>query len=146
MIALVDVASNYVLGYELAPSENAIDTVRLIRKTCEKYGIFDRLYTDNGSDFAGHLVAGGNVSRFSNKATMTTGVKPLKICYHFGININFVLPTNGQAKIAEHTFASLSSVIDDCPEFRGAHAGHSAGAARLPVSFTLPALFIKLFL
>lgn len=58
MLALVDVATNKVLDFELAPSENAVATVRLIKRTCETYGIFDRLYTDNGSAFAGHLVAG----------------------------------------------------------------------------------------
>lgn len=92
MLALIDVASNLVLGYELARSENAVDTVRLIRNVCEKHGIFDRFYTDNGSSFAGHLVAGGNVSRFRNKTTMTKGVQPLGICYHLGIRIHFALP------------------------------------------------------
>ena len=141
MLALIDVASNYVLGYELAPSENAVDTVRLIRNVCEQHGIFDRLYTDNGSSFAGHLVAGGNVSRFRNKTTMTKGVQPLGICYHLGINIHFALPKNAQAKIAERTFATLSRVIDDRPEFKGAHAGHSAGAT--PTSDIVPIPFAK---
>ncbi len=139
MLALVDVASNMVLDYELAASENAIGTVRLIRRTCETFGIFDRLYTDNGSSFAGHLVAGGNVHRFRNKATMNKGVKPLGICYHLGINIHFALPGNAQAKIAERTFASLSRVIDDRPEFKGAHAGHNPGAA--PDSDVMPVPF-----
>lgn len=129
MLALVDVATNLVLDYELSPSENAVGTVRLIRRTCEVHGIFDRLYTDNGSSFAGHLVAGGNVHRFRNKATMNAGVKPLGICYHLGIKIHFALPGNAQAKIAERAFASLSRVIDDRPEFKSAHAGHSPGAA-----------------
>ena len=139
MLALIDVASNLVLGYELAPSENAVDTVRLIRNVCEKHGIFDRLYTDNGSSFAGHLVAGGNVSRFRNKATMTKGVQPLGICYHLGIKIHFALPKNAQAKIAERTFATLSRVIDDRPEFKGAHAGHNPGAS--PTSNVTPIPF-----
>lgn len=129
MIALVDVVSNMVLDYELAVSENAVDTVRLIRRTCQTYGIFDRLYTDNGSAFAGYLVSGGNVHRFRNKTTMNKGVKPLGICYHLGIKLHFALPGNGQAKIAERTFATLSRVIDDRPEFRNAHAGHNPGAA-----------------
>ena len=106
LLALINVASIYVL----APSESAVDTVRLIRNVCEQHGIFDRLYTYNGSSFAGHLVAGGNVSRFRNK-------------------------------IAERTFASLSRVIDDRPEFKGAHAGHSAGAT--PTSEIVPVPFAK---
>jgi putative transposase len=66
MIALVDVASNVVAGWRLCQSENATDTVQLIRSTCEAFGIFDTLYTDNGSALAGHLVAGGNPHKFRN--------------------------------------------------------------------------------
>lgn len=129
MLALIDVASNKVIGYELAPSENAAGTVRLIRKTCEQYGIFDRLYTDNGSSFAGHLVAGGNPHRFRNAGRKPDAVQPLGICKILGIKLHFALPKNAQAKIAERTFASLSRVIDDRPEFKGCHAGHNPGAS-----------------
>ncbi len=129
MIALVDVASNMVLDYELALSENAPSTLRLIKRTCEKYGIFDKLYTDNGSAFAGHLVSGGNAHRFRNKRTMSNGIRPMGICFHLGIKLHFALPANGQAKIAERTFATLSRVIDDRPEFKKAHAGHNPGAS-----------------
>ena len=84
MLALADVASNKVLDFTLTKSENATDTVKLTRRTCKTYGIFDRLYTDNGSAFAGHLVAGGNVHKFRNSGSKVTGVKPLGICYHLG--------------------------------------------------------------
>jgi len=128
-LPLVDCATNFVLDWELAESENARATVRLIKRTCEKYGIFDRLYTDNGSAFAGHLVAGGAMHRFRNSRQKMDAVKPLGICHHLGIRLHFALPANGQAKTAERTFASLSRVIDDRPEFNGAHAGHGPGAA-----------------
>lgn len=128
-LALVDVASNYVLDWELATSENAAATVRLIKRTCGKYGTFDRLYTDNGAAFAGHLVAGGNVFRFRNGGKKPEGVQPPGICQIMGIQLHFATPGNGQAKIAERTFATLSRVIDDRPEFKGAHAGHKPGAS-----------------
>lgn len=129
MLALVDVASNYVLGYEIARSENAVATGRLIRDVCQKHGIFQRLYTDNGSAFAGHLVAGGATFKWRGKATGKPGVKRLGVCYHLGIDVKFALPKNARAKIAERTFAALSRVIDDRPEFKGAHAGHAPGAS-----------------
>jgi len=129
MIILADVASNAVLGWELSTSENARTTQRVIRKVCEAYGIFDRLYTDNGRAFAGHLVAGGAVHRFRNGGRAGEGVKPLGICHHLGIRLHFALPGNAQAKIAERIFGMLSRVVDDRPEFRGAHAGHAPGAA-----------------
>lgn len=47
------------------------------------------------------------------------------------------MPVNGQAETAERTFASLSRVLDDRPEFKGAHAGHKPGAA--PDSSVVPA-------
>lgn len=67
MLELVDTASNFVLGYEIAQSENAVATARLIRKVCQEHGIFGRLYTDNGSAFAGHLVAGGAKFKWRGK-------------------------------------------------------------------------------
>ena len=132
MLALVDVASDKVLGWELAPSENAAHTVRLIKGVCERHGIFDRLYTDNGSAFAGHLVAGGNVHRFRNGRKKVEGVQPPGICQIMGIKLTFALPTNAQAKIAERTFRTLSRAIDDRPEFKGCHAGHAPGATPTP--------------
>lgn len=132
LLALIDVASNKVLGFEICRSENATGTVRLIRQVCETYGIFDRLYTDNGAAFAGHLVAGGNVHRFRNAGAKLAAVKPLGICHHLDIRLHFALPKNAQAKIAEWTFATLSRVIDDRPEFAGAHAGHAPGTSPSP--------------
>jgi len=128
-LALVDCATGFVLDWTLAESENARATVGLIQRVCEKYGIFDRLYPDNGSAFAGHLVAGGAVHKFRNKKAKTEGVKPLGTCHHLGIAIHFAWPGNGQSKAAERSFGTLSRVIDDRPELKGAHAGHKPGAA-----------------
>ena len=128
-IALVDCATSFILGWALAESENARATLGLIKATCEKYGIFDRLYPDNGAAFAGHLVAGGAVHRFRNAGANLADVKPLGICHHLGIKLHFALPGNGQAKVAERTFATISRTIDDRPEFKGAHAGHKPGAS-----------------
>jgi len=138
-LALVDCATNFILGWTLAESENARATQALIKSVCAKWGIFDRLYPDNGSAFAGHLVAGGAVKKFRNSGAKMEGVKPLGICHHLGITIHFALPGNGQAKTAERTFASLSRVLDDRPEFKGAHAGHMPGAA--PDSKVVPVPF-----
>ena len=114
-LALVDCATSFILGWTLAESDNARATLGLIKSVCQTYGIFDRLYPDNGAAFAGHLVAGGAVKRFRNSGSSLTGVKPLGICHHLGIKIHFALSGNGQAKPAERAFASLSRVIDDRP-------------------------------
>lgn len=133
-IALVDISSNFILGWELAQSENASDTVSLIKKTCETYGIFDRLYTDNGAAFAGHLVAGGDVFRFRNGGKPTEGIQPPGICKIMGVRLHFALPSGpdhsgGKSKMAERVFATLSRALDDSPDFKGAHAGHKPGAS-----------------
>lgn len=80
-IALVDVASNVILDWELAPSENAAVTVRLIKRVCAKYGIFDRLYPDNGPAFSGNAVAGGSDYRFRFK-TDSQKDNTMGICNH----------------------------------------------------------------
>jgi len=75
--ALVDCATNFVLDRELAESGNARSTVRLIKRTCQTCGIFDRLCPDNGSAFAGHLVAGGGVHKFRN--SLKAAIHDLKL-------------------------------------------------------------------
>ena len=127
-LVLVDCASNLVLDFELCRSENAADTVRLVKRVCRTYGIFDTIYTDNGSAFSGHLVAGGNVQKF-RRSKDTGGFRPPDACFFLGIEIKFAQPGNARAKIAERTYATLSCAVDDRPEFRGAHAGHAPGAS-----------------
>lgn len=129
MLALVDTASNFILGYKITRSENAVATAQLIREVSQEHGIFDRLYTDNGSAFAGHLVAGGAKFKWRGKGRGQTKVKPLGVCFHLGIELTFAIPKNARAKIAERTFATLSRALDDRPEFAGAHSGHAPGAS-----------------
>ena len=126
-LALVDVASTKVLGWELALAEDAATTKKLIIETVRNYGLFDRLYTDNSRAFAGNLVAGGNPTHFRKKRQPEAGIMPPGACALLGIKMHFALPRNGRAKEAERTFRTLSRSIDDRPEFKGAHAGHSAG-------------------
>jgi putative transposase len=98
------------------------------------------LYTDNGSAFAGHLIAGGAAHKFRN-VSANTGLRPLGICHHLGIDLKFALPGNAQAKIAERVFATLSLCLDDRPEFQMANAGHKPGASPcvgvVPVPFEI---------
>lgn len=133
-LALVDAASNFILGWELVSSENANDTRRLIKKACETYGVFDNLNPDNSKAFSSHLVNGGNGFQFRNGGKPNEGNQPPGICKILGIRVHFALPSGpdhsgGKAKIAERVFATLSRALDDRPEFKGAHAGHKPGAS-----------------
>lgn len=62
MLALVDVASNYVLGYQLAPSENAVATARLIRMVCRDHGIFDVCIPTTGQHSRDTLLRAARIS------------------------------------------------------------------------------------
>lgn len=75
--------------------------------------------------------------KWRGKAKGQPGVKPLGVCYHLGIDLTFAIPKNARAKIAERTFATLSRVIDDRPELKGAHAGHVPGHDVVPVPFSV---------
>ncbi|CUX79371.1 MAG: Mu family bacteriophage transposase [Roseibaca calidilacus] len=138
-LALVDVASTKILGWKLASAEDAATTKALIVETVRKYGLFDKLYTDNGRAFAGNLIAGGNPTHFRKKRKLEVGTTPPGVCALLGIKMHFALPRNGRAKEAERTFRTLSRSIDDRPEFKGAHAGHSVGekpdSSITPVTF-----------
>ncbi|KHQ52996.1 transposase domain-containing protein [Mameliella alba] len=137
MIALVDVASNKVLAWELAKSENAVVTRRVLKRLCATYGIPERIYPDNGRAFTGKKVSGGVGFSFRNPKTLEKMGVP-GICKHMGIAVTFAKPANGRAKQAERTFRLLSRKLDECPEFQGAHAGHAPGtrpsAKVLPIS------------
>ncbi len=138
-LALVDVASTKVLGWKLASAEDAATTKALIVETVRKFGLFDKLYTDNGRAFAGNLIAGGNPTHFRKKRKLEIGTTPPGVCALLGIKMHFALPRNGRAKEAERTFRTLSRSIDDRPEFKGAHAGHSVGEK--PDSSVTPVTF-----
>jgi len=129
MLILVDCSSNMVLGHLLVETENATETVRLIKQACEAHGILDGLYTDNGSAFTGKKVAGGNPHHFCRTSKDASKAVMPGVCKIMGITMKFAEPGNGRAKIAERIFSDLSRVIDDRPEFKNTHAGHAPGAS-----------------
>ncbi|MEM8591968.1 MAG: hypothetical protein AAGF13_05525, partial [Pseudomonadota bacterium] len=126
MIARADIASNMVLGCEIAQTENYDAAVHLIPETRRQYSIFVLLSTDIGSAVAGHVVAGGTVQKFRGKKF--SGITPPpSVCQHRGLEIKFHQPGNPEAKLAERTFADLSRNFDDRPQFLRPRAGHSPG-------------------
>jgi hypothetical protein len=55
----------------LARSENTAEVFQRIVEISKRFGIPSRIQSDTGSAFAGHLVAGGNVSPICHAASMT---------------------------------------------------------------------------
>ena len=128
MLAVVDCASGKVLDFLFSQSENADRMRDVIINTCQTYGAFNNLYTDNGSAFAGHVIAGRVKHKFRNGKNRDLVRERPGVCAQLGIGITFALPGHGQSKIAERKFRDFSRQIDDGPEFHGAHAGHKPGA------------------
>lgn len=125
MIALVDRASFKGLHFVIGKGETALLTRDLILETCDRYGIFDQLLTDNSRSFSGLLVAGGVKHKFRNSGSRLPEWEPPGVCEHLGIELKFTLPHNPGAKIPESKFAKWSRRIDTRPEFAGAHSGHN---------------------
>jgi hypothetical protein len=97
MHVLVDVATGFVAGHELAASENAVATARLIRGGTERFRIPDTSYADSGSALAGHLPAGGVDHKWRGRGK--AGRLPLPgVCAHPGIHVTFALPKTAQGR------------------------------------------------
>lgn len=122
-LRLVDVASGFIVGTRLCLSENAVDTVALIVEAVRTYGIPKEIYTDNGRAFAAFIVSGMATFKFRRRKERAPHWEPPGVCHQLGIHVRFAKPENGQAKIAERSFAETATRIDAAPEFKGAHAG-----------------------
>ncbi|MFN3721889.1 MAG: transposase domain-containing protein [Paracoccaceae bacterium] len=122
-LRLVDVATGYIVGKRLCQSENAVDTVALIIEAVRTYGIPKEIYTDNGRAFAAFIVSGRATFKFRRKKDRKAEFEPPGVCDQLRIHVRFAKPANGQAKIAERSFAETAKRIDEAPEFKGAHSG-----------------------
>ena len=127
MIALIDRSSFKALHFVIGKAETALLTRDLILQTCDQFGIFDNLLTDNSRAFSSLLVAGGVKHKFRNAGTRHPEWEPPGVCEHLGINLKFTKPSNPGAKIPESKFSKWSCKIDTRPEFNGAHSGPNPG-------------------
>lgn len=127
MLALVDRASFKALHFVIGEAETALLTRDLILQTCDIFGIFDTLVTDNSRAFSGLLVAGDVMHKFRNSGARIPEWEPPGTSEHLGITLKFTQPHNPGAKIPESKFAKWSRKIYTRPGFADAHAGHSPG-------------------
>lgn len=125
IVALVDRASFKTLHHVIGKAETALLTRDLILGACDRFGIFDRLLTDNSRSFSSLMIAGGVRHKFRNAGTRLPEWEPPGLCEHLGIDLKYTLPHNPGAKIPETKFAKLSRRVDTRPEFAGSHAGHT---------------------
>ena len=140
VIAIQDVKSKKFLGWIAAKTEDADTTKAVILDVFERYGLFDKLLTDNGRAFASNKIAGGARHRFRGKGDLKAapGILPL-----LGIDITFAKPRNGRAKPIERGFRDVAEQIDTLPELKRGYCGHRPDAK--PEDFAGGAIPIAVF-
>lgn len=138
VIAIQDVYSRCILGWEFAKTENADTTKAVILKVIDKYGLFDELRTDNSRAFASKKISGGAKHRFRGKRDPD---EELGILSLVGAKIGFAKPRHGQSKPIERGFRDVAEQIDTLPEFKKAYCGHRPDAK--PEDFKGDAVDIK---
>ena len=126
VIALQDVFSRKVLGYEIAKSENADATKALLLRVFDAYGLFDAILMDNGRAFASLKLTGGSEAHRFRWAKVETEIKGLYPS--LGIRDHFATPAHGQAKPVERGFRDMAETIDGAPELKRGYCGHRPDA------------------
>lgn len=126
VIALQDIYSRKVLGYEIAKSENADATKALLLRVFDEFGLFDAILMDNGRAFASLKLTGGAETHRFRWARVETDIKG--IYPKLGISIHFATPAHGQAKPVERGFRDMAESIDTAPELAKAYCGHRPDA------------------
>ncbi|MDN7351349.1 transposase domain-containing protein [Acetobacter senegalensis] len=134
VIAIQDVYSRLMLGWKFSKTEDSDTTKAVILDVTDRYGLFDKLLTDNGRAFASKKISGGATYRFRGKKPVDTEDEVKGILTLLGVNVGFAKPRHGQSKPIERGFRDVAESIDTLPEFKGAHCGHRPDAK--PEDFT----------
>lgn len=122
MIAFQDLHSDRIVGYRLAKSESAREIGLTFLDVCDRHGLADHLYVDNGRSFASKLMTAGAKGR---KRFKDLEGDPIGILGQIGVTVHFVTPAHGQAKPIERAFGDLANHISKHPAFEGAYLGNS---------------------
>lgn len=138
LVPIQDLFSNKYLAWRLGPSETS-ELVRLvIGDVVERYGIFDKIYMDNGRGFAAKLISGGAPTRFRFKVKPED---PTGLLTRLEAEIHWTQPYSGQSKPIERSFRDLCETIARHPLCEGAYVGSSpetkpenAGSRVIPIA------------
>lgn len=125
MVAIQDLYSNKCLAWRVDKSENS-DLVRLaLADVFRDYGLFDRIYMDNGRAFASKYITGGTPNRYRFKVKPED---PTGILTNLDIEVTWTRPYSGQSKPIERMFRDFCDNIAKHPVFEGAYTGNKPDA------------------
>lgn len=125
MVAIQDLYSGMILGWRIDRSESA-ELVRLvIGDVVQRYGIFSKIWLDNGRAFASKWLTGQMPFRYRFKIR---NEEPQGILLTLGVEVHWATPYHGQAKPIERAFKDLCETIAKHPAFEGAYTGNAPDA------------------
>lgn len=125
LVAIQDLYSNKILGWRLGPTESA-DLVRLaIADVIGKWGIFQKMWLDNGRGFASKLITGGTPNRYRFKVKQED---PQGLLTALGVEVHWTQPYSGQSKPIERAWKDLVERIARHPACEGAYTGSNPSA------------------
>jgi putative transposase len=100
----MDLSSNYFFEPYLARSENTDTIHRSFLQICEKYGVPQGVYIDNGMGYAGKAMSGGDRTRHRFKKVKDEADGAFR---KLGVETKWALPGRGQSKPIERAFRTL---------------------------------------
>lgn len=121
IVAWVDMRSRMVLGVRggVEPSQSL--TLATIYAALERTNIKPaRALLDNGREYAGKQVTGGQKTRYRFKAKEGD---PIGALTRLGIVVDWARPYRGQEKPIESFWKYIANHLDKLPQFQGAYCG-----------------------
>lgn len=122
MLCFQDLYSGAILSHRLDRTENWHCTRLALADLVEQWGIPEKLWLDNGRQFASKWMTGGAKTRFRFKIRED---EPQGIITALGIETHWTTPYRGQSKPIERCFRDLCETIAKHPRCQGAYTGNS---------------------
>ena len=140
MVAFQDLRSGVIVGHRIDQTLSA-ELVRLaFADVVTRYAIPEKLWLDNGREFASKWLTGGMRHRFRFKVRPED---PKGIFTALVGEVHWTTPYHGQAKPIERAFRDLAEDISKHPEFAGAYTGHNPMAK--PANYGNAAVPVDIF-
>jgi hypothetical protein len=120
IIVVQDVLSGFILGWDIARTEDKYSANRAFARVLRDWGVFNKITFDNGHAFANKDMTGGlpNRKRFAFHPGEFEGW-----LVGMGIDVNFARVAHGQSKPIERFFKDLAKVV--WKSLDGAYTGRS---------------------
>ncbi|MDE1149679.1 MAG: transposase domain-containing protein [Azospirillaceae bacterium] len=141
MVVIQDLYSGMMLAWRVDKSANN-EAVRLaIGDMVEQWGIPDKIWLDNGRDFASKWITGGTPNRYRFKVREE---EPAGILTTLGVEVHWTTPYSGQSKPIERGFRDFATDLAKDPAFAGAYTGNKPDAK--PENYGSKAVPLETFL